>query len=149
MAWPTRTSDTVLSGDAAETLGLDLFNRDAYVMESGWTWYFTEQTTTSGTYVAAVTRRWFMPPWAASGATVKLTVDIGNDSGGTTSCRLSDGTNHGTAETTTSGSSVVTLELTVPSAWGDTVQSLEVQLQASSGTASVEAIDALNMWVVE
>lgn len=149
MAWPSTLSDNVLSGDGAKTFGRDLFDRDVEVHEMGWTWYFAQQTTTSTSYTALETFRWYMPPWAEAGATVKVEVTIGNDSAATTSVRLSDGTNHGTAATTTSASEAVTLALTVPAGgYADTVTELQIQAKGTAGdTASASATKALNMWV--
>lgn len=151
MAWPTTQSGNVLSGDGAQTFGRDLYDRDVEAEEMGWTWYFAEQTTTSTSYTALETFRWYMPPWAVEGATVKVTVTIGNDSAATTSVRLSDGTNNGTAETTTAASESVTLTLTVPAGgYDDTVTELQIQAKGTAGdTASVAGTLPLNMWVEE
>lgn len=147
--WPTALSGDVLSGDGAKTFGLDLAQRDLCVMEQGWDWRFTTATTTSASYVAAETKRWLLPPWANTDHKIYVALTIGNDAGGTTSCRLSDGTTNGTAQTTTATAANVVLELAPASDWGDTVKSLEIQLQASSGTASVGPTYVANMWVSE
>lgn len=150
MVWPTTVSEDVLSGGGAKSFGQDLYDRDVEVHEMGWSWYFAQQTTTSTSYVTATTFRFRMPPWAIAGATVKVEVVIGNDAGGTTTCRLSDGTNDGTEFTTTATSETKILELTVPAGgYDDTVVEFEIHLKASSGTANVAGTAIRNMWVEE
>jgi len=82
MAWPSRTAASVLSGAGVETLGLDLWDRDAIAASVGWTWCDNPNDFSADvTWTTQYTGYFRMPVWAEATAVITLTF-LAKESGG-------------------------------------------------------------------
>lgn len=144
MAWPALTADDVRSGAGAKTLGRDLYDREAIAVTRRTTWYFTEVNFTT-TLADVNTQAWRVPPWALTGAVIKIIVRAKRAGAvsGNASFRLREtgGPTNGTTIVTalTTSYAYYELDLTVPDGtWASALKTLAVQAQRPASGADAD-----------
>jgi hypothetical protein len=151
MAWPSTNSGDYVSGDYVKETGKDLFQRVIEAQSAGWHWHFDEVTEAGSSYVSKVSRDFWLPPWAKTGATVEVSFMLKRTGGTTAYGRAVVASTNGTEQSATGTAyGRVTSVVTLASDLGDTVQTFEVELKGD-GTSSAQAIVdelAMNVKVV-
>lgn len=161
MAWPTRSAESVLSGENAETIGSDLFARDETVFDRGTHWDFDATSSTSfstnATFDTIETQRWLVPPWVGSGDVmhvgILLRTSLATEQAEARLVHPGDSVTGAAVTSTSTSFEVVTMELTATSGtWADTVQEFEIQVRndtslgvSATAYASVSGL-LTNLW---
>lgn len=152
--WPTWTSDNVLSGQGLELEGQHLFNRD-YAMSDGCgsTWFFANNTMTSGAFTTESTMALRVPDQMQTGGIFRCRIKTYHAGGtGNSTYRLGfhDGSSWNDGGTVTSGASAsptwtyLDLSYTLGTDEGGNFRQLRVQAQDSGvGTWTISAVAML------
>lgn len=143
--WPTRTAESVLSGDAAKVLGRDLYDRDQCLKQAGSTLYFVAGSSSAAGWTTLKTHGIRYPNFLRSGELVRVTLWLRHATGGANIAHFriqdSGAVVNGSDETTTSTTFVLkTSTLTVPdNTWAGAYKTLNIQFWTNAGTLYFKA----------
>lgn len=145
-AWPTFTSESILSGEGVCTTGQALFDIQSNLKGRGSNHYFADWSSTGTTYGTAATLEIRCPDYLAEGDTLQYSLRIKTTTGNTATFQFveSTGTN-GTEVTSTSTSyEIKTSEIAVPDGtWAGTVKTFYLKGKVTSGGTIYLTADAM------
>jgi hypothetical protein len=141
--WPTRTSETVLSGADADTLGQDLYDRDECVKEGPIAGiYVADQSVSSSSHADLVTFTLRVPVWVRSGDKIRMRIKARKNTSGTGYFRLRETgvpTNGTEASVASTSYAVVASDVTVPdNTWAGVVKTFAVQARTDGSAGNTD-----------
>lgn len=135
MAWPTRTAESVLSGENVEAVGLDLWDRDSGVMQIGVPFWFDSVTVNFGSWTTVASRIVRCPGWAKTGAVCSLAVSVGSAGA---DLRLVVGSITGSTVTPSAAGVAVVSATAADDSWADALITITLEGQQNTASSSVE-----------